>query len=181
MENENISETRISRRNNQPKRHRLRKVIIVLVSVLLVLALIFSGIVLLERQTVSKKTNAIIAKIVPSASNLAAAASSAKSATPDAIASELNKNAASIVSESQGLVDSATAASTDSSVTYTLVSSKVNSLMANLLFTTNGDQFQQIANQVMDSMQQAGVAHPKVTIRLVDPSGNLIKSQTYSR
>ncbi|ARE18587.2 hypothetical protein [Lactococcus cremoris] len=110
------------------------------------------------RHVISSQTDNIAAKFIPDSQNLTDAADQIGSATPSAIASKLNENSDTIKSQSQGLINSAKATSTDSKLTYTLESSKLNKATVGALLLASGDQVKDVADKVLDSMKKAGVA-----------------------
>lgn len=170
-----------SRKLRKVKKHRGRKIVVTLLSIIVVLALIAFGAIMLERHMIAGKTEAIISKIVPNMSSLGEAVGKSASASPSGIANKLNENADAIVNQSQGLIDSAKATSTNSGVTYTVQSSKLNTAAVNTLLTTNGDQAQTIADKVLDAMSQSGVEHPKLKLQLTNASGETVKTLTYDK
>lgn len=168
-------------RRNRPKRkkHRFLKA---LLSIIVVLALVVAGLVFAERYFVKKAADSISAQIA-SNPEVAAAASNAKipPATPEQIAQKLNDYADTIVANSAGLLDSARASVSGSTVTYNVASGKLNSLTAGALVAANGDSMQSVADKALNAMSQAGTQNPKVVINLADSSGNTIKSLSYTK
>ena len=108
-----------SRKRKTVKKRRGGKVFAILLSLIIFLALIVFGIVMVGRHVISSQTDNIAAKFIPDSQNLTDAADQIGSATPSAIASKLNENSDTIKSQSQGLINSAKATSTDSKLTYT--------------------------------------------------------------
>ncbi|CAL97538.1 hypothetical protein [Lactococcus cremoris] len=169
-----------SRKRKTEKKRRGGKVFAILLSLIIFLALIVFGIVMIGRHVISSLTDNIAAKFIPESQNLTDAADQIGSATPSAIASNLNENSDTIKSQSQGLINSAKATSTDSKLTYTLESSKLNKATVGALLLASGDQVKDVADKVLDSMKKAGVAQPKLQIDLTDDKGNIIKTLDYS-
>ena len=99
---------------------------------------------------------------------------------PGPVDTEFNENADVIKSQSQGMISSAKATSTSSKVTYTLESSKLNKATVGALLLASGDQVEEVADKVLDSMKKAGVAQPKLQVDLTDDKGNVIKTLNYS-
>lgn len=174
-----------SRKFRKTKKHTGRNIIIVLLSLVVLLGLIAFGAVMLERKVISTKMDSVVSKIVPDTSSLtetsSGTASEVKSATPSAIANQLNENTDSIVSQSQGLIDQAQATSYENGVTYTLKSSKLNKTTVNAALLTNGDQVETIANQALEAMKNAGISQPKLKINVTDAQGNIIKTLSYTK
>lgn len=169
-----------SRKRKTVKKRRGGKVFAILLSLIIFLALIVFGIVMVGRHVISSQTDNIAAKFIPDSQNLTDAVNQIGSATPQAIASKLNENSDTIKSQSQGLINSAKATSTDSKLTYTLESSKLNKATVGALLLASGDQVKDVADKVLDSMKKAGVAQPKLQIDLTDDKGNIIKTLDYS-
>ena len=169
-----------SRKRKTEKKRRGGKVFAILLSLIIFLALIVFGIVMVGRHVISSQTDNIAAKFIPDSQNLTDAADQIGSATPSAIARKLNENSDTIKSQSQGLINSAKATSTDSKLTYTLESSKLNKATVGALLLASGDQVKDVADKVLDSMKKAGVAQPKLRIDLTDDKGNIIKTLDYS-
>lgn len=169
-----------SRKRKTEKKRRGGKVFAILLSLIIFLALIVFGIVMVGRHVISSQTDNIAAKFIPDSQNLTDAADQIGSATPSAIASKLNENSDTIKSQSQGLINSAKATSTDSKLTYTLESSKLNKATVGALLLASGAQVKDVADKVLDSMKKAGVAQPKLRIDLTDDKGNIIKTLDYS-
>jgi hypothetical protein len=149
----------------------------------MLLALLLGAGLIVERQLVAKKVDSLSSSLAATESSLAVSTSgsSLPAANPSTIASKLNDYSSQIVSQSQGIIDSATATSTNSTVTYTLKSGTLNSLTANALVMTNGDQLKQLADKALASMTAAGISNPSVIINLADNSGNVMKTLTYSK
>nr|WP_051013177.1 hypothetical protein [Lactococcus cremoris] len=151
-----------SRKRKTEKKRRGGKVFAILLFLIIFLALIVFGIVMVGRHVISSQTDNIAAKFIPDSQNLTDAADQIGSATPSAIVSKLNENSDTIKSQSQGLINSAKATSTDSKLTYTLESSKLNKATVGALLLASGDQVKDVADKVLDSMKKAGVAQPKL-------------------
>ncbi|MGF2993708.1 hypothetical protein [Lactococcus lactis] len=172
-----------SRKSKKVRKGRGGKIFAILLSIVIFFALIIFGVVMIGRQVISSQTDNIAAKFLPSSEGSASvtdAVSQMGSATPSAIATKLNENADVIKSQSQGMISSAKATSTDSKVTYTLESSKLNKATVGALLLASGDQVEEVADKVLDSMKKAGVAQPKLQVDLTDDKGNVIKTLNYS-
>lgn len=178
-----------SRKSKKVRKGRGGKIFAILLSIVIFFALIIFGVVMIGRQVISSQTDNIAAKFLPSSGSSGSSGSSASvtdavsqmgSATPSAIATKLNENADVIKSQSQGMISSAKATSTDSKVTYTLESSKLNKATVGALLLASGDQVEEVADKVLDSMKKAGVAQPKLQVDLTDDNGKVIKTLNYS-
>jgi predicted PurR-regulated permease PerM len=181
-----------SRKSKKVRKGRGGKIFAILLSIVIFFALIIFGVVMIGRQVISSQTDNIAAKFLPSSGSSGSSGSSEGSAsvtdavsqmgsaTPSAIATKLNENADVIKSQSQGMISSAKATSTDSKVTYTLESSKLNKATVGALLLASGDQVEEVADKVLDSMKKAGVAQPKLQVDLTDDKGNVIKTLNYS-
>ena len=175
-----------SRKSKKVRKGRGSKIFAILLSIVIFFALIIFGVVMIGRQVISSQTDNIAAKFLPSsgssegADSVTDAVSQMGSATPSAIATKLNENADVIKSQSQGMISSAKATSTGSKVTYTLESSKLNKATVGALLLASGDQVEEVADKVLDSMKKAGVAQPKLQVDLTDDKGNVIKTLNYS-
>ncbi|QPS71706.1 hypothetical protein [Lactococcus garvieae] len=145
----------------------------------IIIAIILFGLVMLGRYVIESSSNNIISKVIPYSQSLTDASGKIASASPEAIVSTLNGNASSIVDRSQGFIDSAQATTDGQTVEYKVSSSKLNGLLANGLLATNGDQIEDIANKVLDSMKSAGVEQPQLVLKLTDSQGQLIKTVNY--
>ncbi|MCT1175161.1 hypothetical protein EFL96_08170 [Lactococcus lactis] len=181
-----------SRKSKKVRKGRGGKIFAILLSIVIFFALIIFGVVMIGRQVISSQTDNIAAKFLPSSGSSGSSGSSEGSAsvtdavsqmgsaTPSAIATKLNENADVIKSQSQGMISSAKATSTGSKVTYTLESSKLNKATVGALLLASGDQVEEVADKVLDSMKKAGVAQPKLQVDLTDDKGNVIKTLNYS-
>ncbi len=178
-----------SRKSKKVRKGRGGKIFAILLSIVIFFALIIFGVVMIGRQVISSQTDNIAAKFLPSSGSSGSSGSSTSvtdavsqmgSATPSAIATKLNENADVIKSQSQGMISSAKATSTDSKVTYTLESSKLNKATVGALLLASGDQVEEVADKVLDAMKKAGVAQPKLQVDLTDDNGNVIKTLNYS-
>ncbi|MFQ8930710.1 MAG: hypothetical protein ACLR69_01735 [Lactococcus lactis] len=178
-----------SRKSKKVRKGRGGKIFAILLSIVIFFALIIFGVVMIGRQVISSQTDNIAAKFLPSSGSSGSSEGSASvtdavsqmgSATPSAIATKLNENADVIKSQSQGMISSAKATSTSSKVTYTLESSKLNKATVGALLLASGDQVEEVADKVLDSMKKAGVAQPKLQVDLTDDKGNVIKTLNYS-
>lgn len=181
-----------SRKSKKVRKGRGGKIFAILLSIVIFFALIIFGVVMIGRQVISSQTDNIAAKFLPSSGSSGSSGSSEGSAsvtdavsqmgsaTPSAIATKLNENADVIKSQSQGMISSAKATSTSSKVTYTLESSKLNKATVGALLLASGDQVEEVADKVLDSMKKAGVAQPKLQVDLTDDKGNVIKTLNYS-
>ena len=101
--------------------------------------------------------------------------------TPDQMTALLNANEETIISNSKGMITSAEATTDGDTVMYTLSSSKMNKLVVNTLLKTNGDQLETLSDKVLDAMSEAGTENPKMTIKFVDDSGDVVKEVSYSK
>lgn len=178
-----------SRKSKKVRKGRGGKIFAILLSIVIFFALIIFGVVMIGRQVISSQTDNIAAKFLPSSGSSGSSEGSASvtdavsqmgSATPSAIATKLNENADVIKSQSQGMISSAKATSTGSKVTYTLESSKLNKATVGALLLASGDQVEEVADKVLDSMKKAGVAQPQLQVDLTDDKGNVIKTLNYS-
>lgn len=143
-----------SRKSKKARKGRGGKIFAILLSIVIFFALIIFGVVMIGRQVISSQTDNIAAKFLPSSGSSGSSEGSASvtdavsqmgSATPSAIATKLNENADVIKSQSQGMISSAKATSTDSKVTYTLESSKLNKATVGALLLASGDQVEEVA------------------------------------
>jgi len=169
-----------SRKSKKVRKGRGGKIFAILLSIVIFFALIIFGVVMIGRQVISSQTDNIVAQLLPNSGNGTNGVSQIMTATPSAIATKLNENADVIKSQSQGMISSAKATSTSSKVTYTLESSKLNKATVGALLLASGDQVEEVADKVLDSMKKAGVAQPKLQVDLTDDKGNVIKTLNYS-
>ena len=182
-------ETRSSLNNRKPKKvkkKRSKAWLVILLTLLVFAGVVVGGVVLFARHIVSNQATNIVTSMIPSqvdASGQNLADIQLEPSTPQEISQHLNAASSAIVERAGGFLNSATATATDSSVTYdvSLGAAAANPLLVNGLLATNGDQIEEIANRVLDSMQASGVENPTLTLNLTDDDGNIIRTLHYSR
>ncbi|WP_096818208.1 hypothetical protein [Lactococcus fujiensis] len=172
-------------RKNRPQRKRKshwgRKLLIFLISLLVVLGLIGTGAVMLERYIVKNETTKILQHTGLSTALSTATSKSVPAASPTETAKQLNDYATTIEQKAGGLIDSTKATVNGSTVTYNVASSKINRFTVAALVAANGDSIEKIANQALSAMTESGTANPEVVINLTNDKGQVIKTLTYTK
>lgn len=168
----------VSRSSRRNKKGILRKLIGFLVGLIIVVALFVGGLVLLGRYAINNTDN-LLSKVIPYSESLTDASGNIAPASPEAIVSTLNQNASTIVSRSQGFIDSAQATTDGQTVKYTLSSSKMNGFLSHSILATNGDQIEKVADKVLESMKASGVNQPQLVVNLTDDQGKTIQTIDY--
>ncbi|MGL4483298.1 hypothetical protein [Lactococcus garvieae] len=169
----------VSRSSRRNKKGILRKLIGFLVGLIIVVALFVGGLVLLGRYAINNNTDNLLSKVIPYSESLTDASGNIAPASPEAIVSTLNQNASTIVSRSQGFIDSAQATTDGQTVKYTLSSSKMNGFLSHSILATNGDQIEKVADKVLESMKASGVNQPQLVVNLTDDQGKTIQTIDY--
>lgn len=174
----------MQRQRSKQKKHGKKRLWVSLSIFVVVVGLIVFGGVQFERSVVAGQAATIVSKAAPiSSSSLGTSLADVELAPRSAseISDKLNESSSTLISESNGLFDSAEATVSGSTVTETLTTSKLNSLLVNTAMTTNGDQVQTMADKVLTSMQSACEKNPKLIVNITNTDGKVIKTLTYSK
>ena len=163
-----------------------------LITVVIILAVLLGAGLFLERYLVQQGSNHVVSSLATKNSSVqtsggdvtaessAVAKVVATATSPESLAQTLNNYASEIKEKSEGLIDSAKATVTGSTVTYTVTSSKINGLTAAALVAANGDQMKALADKALSAMSTNGTKDPKMVVKLTNGSGETVKTLTYS-
>jgi|GEM_PF-469727 len=171
-----------------------KKILIFFIVLLIIIGGLSAGAVWFARRMVAENAGDIINNIIPAGTDTtqtggtgetdggsALADISLPPSTPEQITEKMNSAAQTIVEQSRGLVESAQASVDGSTVTYNLQTSRLNNAMIGAALMASGDQLDEIANKVLDSMEAAGTQNPRLDVNIVDDAGNILRTIPFQR